>query len=80
MHVIVHALEAMFRTSTVPLDVIRPLDIKKFMNSFLVPYVTTCAIANQLNISISEAHAILLDSKSAGVKLHPALDSDEELD
>jgi hypothetical protein len=70
----------MFRTSAVPLDAIRPLDIKKFMNSFLVPYVATRAIANQLNVSISKAHTILLDSRSAGVKLHPALDSDEELD
>jgi len=41
VHVIVHVLEAMFRTSTVPLDPIRPLDIKKFMNSFLIPYVAT---------------------------------------
>ena len=35
--------------------------------------VATRAIANQLNLSISEAHTILLDSRSTGVKLHPAL-------
>lgn len=79
-HVIVHALEAMFHTSTIPLDAIRPLDIKKFTHSFLVPYVATRAIAHQLNVSITEAHTILLESRQAGIRLHPALDSDEELD
>lgn len=75
-----HALEAMFHTSTVPLNAIRPLDIKKFTHSFLVPYVATRAIAHRLNVSIAEAHAILLESRQAGIRLHPALDSDEELD
>ncbi|KAG1747880.1 uncharacterized protein EDB91DRAFT_1048239, partial [Suillus paluster] len=79
-HVIVHALEAMFRTSTIPLDAIRPLDIKKFTHSFLVPYVATRAIAHQLDVSITEAHMMLLESRQAGIQLHPALDSDEELD
>ncbi|KAG1745055.1 uncharacterized protein EDB91DRAFT_1019543, partial [Suillus paluster] len=79
-HVIVHTLEAMFRTSTILLDAIRPLDIKKFTHSFLVPYVATRAIAHRLNVSISEAHTMLLESRQAGIQLHPALDSDEELD
>lgn len=70
----------MFHTSTVPLNAIRPLDIKKFTHSFLVPYVATRAIAHRLNVSIAEAHAILLESRQAGIRLHPALDSDEELD
>ena len=70
----------MFRTSTIPLDAIRPLDMKKFTHSFLVPYAATRAISHQLNISIPEAHAILLDSRTTGLRLHPALDSDEELD
>jgi hypothetical protein len=79
-HVIGHALEAMFRTSTIPLDTIRPLDLKKFTHSFLIPYVATHAISHQLNVSIMEAHTILLESRQAGIQLHPALDSDEELD
>ncbi|KAG1720723.1 uncharacterized protein EDB91DRAFT_1088723 [Suillus paluster] len=78
-HVIVHTLEAMFCTSTIPLDAIQPLDIKKFTHSFLVPYVATCAIAHRLNVSITEAHTMLLESRQAGIQLHPALDSDEEL-
>ncbi|KAG1744421.1 hypothetical protein EDB19DRAFT_1620488, partial [Suillus lakei] len=79
-HVIVHALEAMFHTSTIPLDAIWPLNVKKFTHSFLVPYVATHAIAHQLNVSIMDAHTILLESRQAGIRLHPALDSDDKLD
>ncbi|KAG2140869.1 hypothetical protein BD769DRAFT_1349963, partial [Suillus cothurnatus] len=43
-HIIGHALEAMFCTSTVPLDAIWPLNLKKFTHFFLIPYIATCAI------------------------------------
>lgn len=79
-HIIAHALEGMFRTSTLPLNTIRPLDVKKFTDFILVPYVATSAIAHRFGITIAEAHTIRLDSRSAGIDLHPALDSDEELD
>ncbi|KAG1805121.1 hypothetical protein EV424DRAFT_1290721, partial [Suillus variegatus] len=79
-HVIGHALEAMFCTSTVPLDAIWPLGFKKFTHSFLIPYIATHAIAHQLNVSTVEAHTILLQSRPARIQLHPTLDSDEELD
>ncbi|KAG1849214.1 hypothetical protein F4604DRAFT_96074 [Suillus subluteus] len=79
-HIIGHALEAMFHTSTVPLDAIRPLDLKKFTHFFLIPYIATLAIVHRLDVSTAEAHTILLESRLAGIQLHPALDSDEELD
>ncbi|KAG2116047.1 uncharacterized protein F5147DRAFT_555605, partial [Suillus discolor] len=57
-----------------------PLDLKKFTHCFLIPYVATRAIAHRLNVSTAEAHTILLESRPAGIQLHPALDSDKELD
>ncbi|KAG1902774.1 uncharacterized protein F5891DRAFT_917850, partial [Suillus fuscotomentosus] len=79
-HIIAYALEGMFWTSTLPLNAIRPLDVKKFTDFILIPYVATSAIAHRFGITIAEAHTIRLDSRSAGIDLHPALDSDEELD
>ncbi|KAG2050405.1 hypothetical protein BDR06DRAFT_1011237 [Suillus hirtellus] len=70
----------MFQTLTLPLNAICPLNVKKFTDFILVPYIATSAIAHRFTITIIEAHTIWLDSRSAGIDLHPALDSDEELD
>ncbi|KAF9219823.1 hypothetical protein BS17DRAFT_854134 [Gyrodon lividus] len=63
-----------------PMESFAPLTLSCFMRYFLVPFIGAHLISQNLECAVEVAFKEMLESADAGDALHPAEDSDEDLE